>query len=129
WTPQDLNLYIVQRNIEFLLAALKIQGYQVIYINAANAVHYYNSHIASVFTLAHNNCKINIVISSSTTAISPIFHYHSTALMNFISHDSVFCAYPELTLHKHSYMDPFIIFSQALKCLTMEAFVKYHDRG
>ncbi|KAI6142506.1 hypothetical protein BKA82DRAFT_3963545, partial [Pisolithus tinctorius] len=56
-----------------------------------------NSHVASIFSLVCDQRKIDIIVSSSTTPISPIFQYHSMALMNFVTHDSVFCAYLHLT--------------------------------
>ncbi|KIK21720.1 hypothetical protein PISMIDRAFT_103556 [Pisolithus microcarpus 441] len=59
---------------------------------------YPHSHILTIFTLYRKTSKIDVIVSNSTTAISPIFQYHSTVLMNFITTHSVFCAYPQLTL-------------------------------
>ncbi|KIO12232.1 hypothetical protein M404DRAFT_40957, partial [Pisolithus tinctorius Marx 270] len=129
WTPHDLDLYTTQRNVDFLLCTLKLQGYHMIYVNTTNDVHYYNSLVATVFTITREECKIDIIVSTSLTAVSPIFRYHSTALMNFISHDCIFCTYPKLTLKQCSFVNPFVIFSQALKRSTLEALLKYHDRG
>ncbi|KAI6148021.1 hypothetical protein BKA82DRAFT_103094, partial [Pisolithus tinctorius] len=108
WAPHDLDLYTTQRNVNFLLCTLKLQDYHMIYVNTVNNIHYYNSHVVTVFTLTQEGCKINIIISASLTTISPIFHYHSMVLMHFISHNCVFCAYPELTLHQHSFINPFM---------------------
>ncbi|KIO14866.1 hypothetical protein M404DRAFT_117251, partial [Pisolithus tinctorius Marx 270] len=47
-------------------------------------------------------CVINVIVSSTVAAMSPIFEFHSTAVMNFIAADHIFCAYPTLTLHKMS---------------------------
>ncbi|EGN93335.1 hypothetical protein SERLA73DRAFT_156308 [Serpula lacrymans var. lacrymans S7.3] len=41
--------------------------------------------------------NIDVVVSSTSMSISPIFHFHSTAVMNFISGDGFFSAYPKLT--------------------------------
>ncbi|KAI6141999.1 hypothetical protein BKA82DRAFT_162691, partial [Pisolithus tinctorius] len=61
--------------------------------------------------------------------ISAIFQYHSTVLMNFVTDDSVFCAYPELTFELRSLVNPFVIFGQPLNRGTLEAVLKYCDRG
>ncbi|KIO00335.1 hypothetical protein M404DRAFT_54193, partial [Pisolithus tinctorius Marx 270] len=45
---------------------------------------------------------IDVIMSSTVAAMSPIFEFHSTAVMNFIVANHVFCAYPTLTLHKMS---------------------------
>ncbi|KIO11376.1 hypothetical protein M404DRAFT_842832 [Pisolithus tinctorius Marx 270] len=129
WSPHDLDVYTIPKNIEFLLTEVKLRGYQIISVKTGNDVRYYNSHIASIFTLVRNRRKIDIMVSASPTPISPIFQYHSTVLMNFITHDTVFCAYPHLTFQRQSLVNPFVIFAQALKRSMMEALVKYHDRG
>ncbi|KIO08143.1 hypothetical protein M404DRAFT_108858, partial [Pisolithus tinctorius Marx 270] len=42
---------------------------------------------------------IDVIISKTTSALSPIFQFHSTAVMNFFTANSLFCTYPLLTLH------------------------------
>ncbi|KAI6142475.1 hypothetical protein BKA82DRAFT_3940937, partial [Pisolithus tinctorius] len=105
WSPHDVDVYATHKNVDFLIAGIKLQGYQIIHVTTGNDLRYSNSHVASIFSFVCDQCKINIIVSSSTTPISPIFQYHSTALMNFITHDSVFCAYPHLTLHQQLLVD------------------------
>ncbi|KIN98976.1 hypothetical protein M404DRAFT_92790, partial [Pisolithus tinctorius Marx 270] len=45
---------------------------------------------------------IDIIVSKTTSALSPIFQFHSTAIMNFFSANSLFCAYPSLTQCHHT---------------------------
>ncbi|KIO03638.1 hypothetical protein M404DRAFT_145026, partial [Pisolithus tinctorius Marx 270] len=115
WSPHDLDIYTTEKTTHFLLVGLKLQGYQMININTEDEIQNYCLHIIAIFTLVHNKHKVDVFISSSTTPISPVFWYHSTALMNFITHNSIFCAYPHLTLKGLSLVNPFMIFSQPLK--------------
>ncbi|KIO04586.1 hypothetical protein M404DRAFT_93872, partial [Pisolithus tinctorius Marx 270] len=49
--------------------------------------------------LFSNNWQlIDVIVSSTVTAVLPIFKFHSTAVMNFITMDNIFCAYLSLTL-------------------------------
>ncbi|KAI5984047.1 hypothetical protein EDD15DRAFT_1810754 [Pisolithus albus] len=90
---------------------------------------YPSSHIYSVRTLDRNTTQIDVIVSNSTTAISPIFQFHSTILMNFVTAHSVFCACPDLRLRELSVIDPFIIYSQPLQQSTLVALVKYAKRN
>ncbi|KAI6140466.1 hypothetical protein BKA82DRAFT_133419 [Pisolithus tinctorius] len=55
------------------------------------------SSICSVVLFANGQCLIDVIISSTVAAMSPIFKFHSTVVMNFIAADHIFCAYPTLT--------------------------------
>ncbi|KIK22943.1 hypothetical protein PISMIDRAFT_47531, partial [Pisolithus microcarpus 441] len=57
---------------------------------------YANSKVASVIVISNGHTKIDIIISQTSAAISPIFQFHSTAVMNFVSADTIFCCYPNL---------------------------------
>ncbi|KAJ7202999.1 hypothetical protein C8J57DRAFT_1038179, partial [Mycena rebaudengoi] len=72
---------------------------------------------------------LNVVTCIGETAIMPVFYFHSTVVMNFISGGGLFCAYPALTTDHVSiptagYYDPGINRSQMDAC-----FEKYTDRG
>ncbi|KAI5984492.1 hypothetical protein EDD15DRAFT_2125330, partial [Pisolithus albus] len=85
--------------------------------------------IQSVFILRRRTSKIDVVISKTSIAISPIFQYHSAVLFNFLTADAVFCAHPELMLRRESLANPFAVYGQALKCSTLQALLKYHHQG
>ncbi|KIO10314.1 hypothetical protein M404DRAFT_92271, partial [Pisolithus tinctorius Marx 270] len=62
--------------------------------------------IASVITWAKGNHHIDIIVSNTDVVVSPIFQFHSTVVMNFVSADHIFCAYPTLTLWGLSILNP-----------------------
>ncbi|KAI6021764.1 hypothetical protein BKA83DRAFT_121964 [Pisolithus microcarpus] len=51
-----------------------------------------------VVVLCKGQTKIDVVISRTSTVLSPTFQFHSTAVMNFVSTDTIFCSCPRLTL-------------------------------
>ncbi|KAI6029122.1 hypothetical protein BKA83DRAFT_4047502, partial [Pisolithus microcarpus] len=78
--------------------------------------------------LTRTSSKIDVIVSTNSSPISPIFQFHSTALINFITSTSIFCAYPQLTLQQLSLVNPFVVYGQALKRSTLMALLKYNDR-
>jgi hypothetical protein len=60
-----------------------------------------------IFTFFHKTqgYKINLIQSSAESALATIFLFHSTVVMNWVSHCAVSCAYPKLTLaYKGTYI-------------------------
>ncbi|KIM69882.1 hypothetical protein SCLCIDRAFT_89022, partial [Scleroderma citrinum Foug A] len=51
-------------------------------------------------------CKFDVVISKRVMAAAPIFQFHTTVVMNFISPGRYFCAYPALTFCGLSMVNP-----------------------
>ncbi|KAI6024756.1 hypothetical protein BKA83DRAFT_68350, partial [Pisolithus microcarpus] len=74
------------------------EGYNPVSKEPQDNSTYRNLDVASVIVISNGHSKIAIIISCTSVAISPIFQFHSTAVMNFISTDAVFCCYPNLTL-------------------------------
>lgn len=129
WTPHDLDIYVSEKDALPLLRKLSIYGYCITAKRDSNEDPYPYSSIQTMFVLRRGTSKIDVVTSKTSAAISPIFQYHSTILFNFLTADSVFCAYPELTLRRESLINPFAVYGQALKRSTLQALLKYHSRG
>ncbi|KIN97310.1 hypothetical protein M404DRAFT_160711, partial [Pisolithus tinctorius Marx 270] len=72
---------------------------------------------------------IDVIVSRTSTAISPLFQFHSTAVMNFISADSIFCAYPNLTFHRRALINSLPVYNGSIGFKTMAALQKYASRG
>ncbi|KAF8432548.1 hypothetical protein L210DRAFT_3321763, partial [Boletus edulis BED1] len=53
--------------------------------------------IRTVQSFYRGGHKVDLIKSKIDSALSPIFKFHSTTLMNYISADSIFSAYPSLT--------------------------------
>ncbi|KAI5999554.1 hypothetical protein EDD15DRAFT_2146855, partial [Pisolithus albus] len=128
WKPDDLDIYVCEREAPQLLNTLLAKGYRLISQTAKNGAQYPPSHVHSIRTLRRHTTQIDVIVSNSTTAISPIFEFHSTILMNFVTAHSVFCAYPHLTLRELSIINPFVAYRQPLQRSTLAALVKYTKR-
>ncbi|KIK18502.1 hypothetical protein PISMIDRAFT_50173, partial [Pisolithus microcarpus 441] len=98
WTPTDLDIYVLHREAERLLDHLTDQGYAVIAELPVKKVGYTYSHVSRLVVLTNGKNSVDVVVSKTSTTLSPIFQFHSTAVMNFISADTIFSGYPTLTL-------------------------------
>ncbi|KAI6008657.1 hypothetical protein BKA83DRAFT_4029724, partial [Pisolithus microcarpus] len=54
--------------------------------------------VSRLVVLTNGKNSVDVVVSKTSTTLSPIFPFHSTAVMNFISADTIFSGYPTLTL-------------------------------
>ncbi|KAI6094778.1 hypothetical protein EDD17DRAFT_1497039 [Pisolithus thermaeus] len=97
WMPGDLDLYVPQIMSMLMLSHLMAQDFQLVTEGDDNEP-YTPSNEVHVVHLTNGKCRIDIVVSGMASALSPIFHFHSTAVMNFMSTNTVFCCYPRLTL-------------------------------
>ncbi|KAI6120915.1 hypothetical protein EDD16DRAFT_1444366, partial [Pisolithus croceorrhizus] len=97
WTPSDLDLYVPQITSVLMLSRLMAQDYRLM-TEGDDDEPYTPSDEVHVVHLTNGLRRIDVVVSGTASALSPIFHFHSTAVMNFVSADTVFCCYPRLTL-------------------------------
>ncbi|KAI5997055.1 hypothetical protein EDD15DRAFT_2163016 [Pisolithus albus] len=129
WTPHDLDIYICEKEAQPLLLTLLAHGYTFTSPSFTANAPYSSSHVHSVYVLHRNSSKIDVIISNSISAVSPIFQFHSTILMNFVTAHSVYCAYPDLTLRQLSLVNPYVIYEQPLQRSTVHALLKYSERN
>jgi len=129
WIPNDLDIYVSQDNLHLLLAALSIEGYGEVQSSPVRVKSYLWPHFHSTVTLTRAEQTIDVVVSTTSTGIFPIFHFHSTLLMNFVTHDSICCTYPHLTLRGLSLIHPFSAHNTILNRASIDALLKYHHRG
>ncbi|KAI6157967.1 hypothetical protein BKA82DRAFT_21971 [Pisolithus tinctorius] len=94
WVPADLDIYVSCRHMACLSVLLEHNGYLIMNQRAVDAGPYGSSSIRSVILFANGWRTIDVIVSSTVAAMSPIFEFHSTAVMNFIAADHIFCAYP-----------------------------------
>ncbi|KAI6146041.1 hypothetical protein BKA82DRAFT_35380 [Pisolithus tinctorius] len=129
WSPSDLDIYVSCRYLACISVLLEHEGYEVVQQQSIDGGPYDSSSIRSVVSFS-NTCQcINVIVSTMAAAVSPIFEFHSTAVMNFIMADSVFCAYPALTLRLMSMVNPGPIYFGPWGVKTMQALIKYGARG
>ncbi|KIO04253.1 hypothetical protein M404DRAFT_110876, partial [Pisolithus tinctorius Marx 270] len=102
WELSDLDIYVPCHNQAQLYNLLCKHNYIIVCNGRINVQNYPPSTIYTVTTFGNGQKLIDIVVSRNTSTLSPIFQFNSTAMMNFFTADSLYCAYPSLTLHHHA---------------------------
>ncbi|KAI6046726.1 hypothetical protein EDC04DRAFT_2557660 [Pisolithus marmoratus] len=98
WMPADLDLYVLKNHSELMLRHLTVEGYAAVPEGEDNQMTYTSTDKGHIVHLTKGKCRIDVVILETVCVLSPIFQFHSTAVMNFVSTDTIFCTYPRLTL-------------------------------
>ncbi|KAI5982957.1 hypothetical protein EDD15DRAFT_2110694, partial [Pisolithus albus] len=98
WIPRDLDLYVPEATSGRLLSQLALEGYTSAGDVDLTMPGYPHGQASRQVVLTKGAKAIDIIVSSTCSAIGPILQFHSTAVMNFISADTIFSCYPSLTL-------------------------------
>lgn len=129
YTPHDIDIYVPQDQEETVLHFLEAHfGYKLRFSCLMN---YYAPQIDRVVWLdGPNGGIVNVIISSSTSALLPIFSFHSTMVMNFISSTGIYSAYNHLT-RSFQYIpnNPILFKNQTSREVMTRCLEKYHARG
>ncbi|KIO05543.1 hypothetical protein M404DRAFT_48006, partial [Pisolithus tinctorius Marx 270] len=102
WESSDLDIYVPRHNQAQLYNLLRKHNYIIVCNGRINVQNYPPSTIYTVTTFGNGQKLIDVVVSRNTSALSPIFQFNSTAVMNFFTADSLYCTYPSLTLRHHA---------------------------
>ena len=129
WTPTDLDLYMPRANAQLLVSLLADHGYQVVHHGEVDNSPYTHSNIHTMLSLSNGVHKIDIVISKRVAAAAPIFQFHSTIVMNFVSPSRYFCAYPALTFRGLSMVNPGPLYVGRHRRNVFSVIAKYQDCG
>ena len=129
WTPNDLDLYVPHRYMKKFTARLHHFGYQPLARNPRNHSNYSSSHILNIHKFLRGDITIDVIESRTDASFSPIFQFHSTALMNFIGADTIFSAYPDLTMNYKSLLNPYSIYRHTYTRNKLAHLEKYRLRG
>ena len=127
WKPKDLDLYVPHRYMKTLTMRLQNLGYQQLPPNTESS--YSSPHILAVHKFVLRENIIDVIESSTDASFSPIFLFDSTAVMNFISADEIFSAYPNLTLKYKSLLNPHSLYNNRYSRTKLSHLQKYLDRG
>lgn len=136
WSPRDLDIFTPRCQGKFIVALFIMEGYTVLRRIVSNHPHRVTSGIMSVTTLTRDNRFIDVVEASTRSPIFTISRFHLTALMNFISADGFFSAYPRLTESHvavangvYRTMSTMPSVSSAANEKLLACFLKYMTRG
>ncbi|KAH7906694.1 hypothetical protein BJ138DRAFT_1015808 [Hygrophoropsis aurantiaca] len=97
WTPMDLGLCVTEEHLHSVIGYLEKEGYIVSSPGDAQRSYSPRSVVKDIVFLERADQNINIVISNRPASIIPVFQLHSTLVMNYLTADIFFCAYPCLT--------------------------------
>ncbi|KIO01175.1 hypothetical protein M404DRAFT_116015, partial [Pisolithus tinctorius Marx 270] len=125
WTPSDIDIYMPLCQMCYLSMKLECEGYNIIHKSCIEASPYNMSAIHSILTFSNGTHHIDVIVSRTLTAISLLFQFCSTAVMNFISADSIFGTYPNLTFHHCTLINSLPIYNGSISFKTMAALQKY----
>jgi len=130
WFLKDLDIYVPNHRVKHVVKRLRAHGYIPIRaVRKASSRSSYDQPIVSVTTLTNGDRSIDVVESTMRSSISPIFQFHLTAVMNYISSTGFFSAYPTLmsaqrSLYNHVHYKGNTPTQALLSCYT-----KYRMRG
>ncbi|KAI6142226.1 hypothetical protein BKA82DRAFT_3958195, partial [Pisolithus tinctorius] len=129
WSSSDLDIYVPYNSQPQLYNLLCKHQYNIVHKGRTNHNDYSPSTIFTVTTFRNGQRHIDIIVSKTSSALSPIFQFHSTAIMNFFMADSLFCVYPSLTLHHCALINTASLCSCTFTPSHMLALFKYKSHG
>lgn len=128
WTfePGDLDLYVPKSQADYALRV--IQDMFDFRQSKSLGPYLQGPSIDRIIWLEKGPIKLNLIVSSSDSAIEPIFHFHSTLVMNFISSLGIFCAYPDLTFKRRGVVNMGRREYRVADLATIDCIRKYQQR-
>ncbi|KIO08655.1 hypothetical protein M404DRAFT_68309, partial [Pisolithus tinctorius Marx 270] len=105
WHPSNLDIYVPFRLRSLIACLLDAQGYRLQLPVSDDVAEYAGTSIHSVLAFSKGCYKIDVIVSVNAASITPVFQFHTTAVMNFVTADRIFCAYPALTLRARSHVN------------------------
>ncbi|KAG6371570.1 hypothetical protein JVT61DRAFT_9277 [Boletus reticuloceps] len=130
WTPEDMDVYVPRGRMGQVINLLRALGYIPIRaVSKANSYHPYDQPIRRVTTLTNGVRSIDVVESSTRSSLSPIFQFHTTAVMNYISLNGFFCAYPTLTSQRRALVNHVRLNDNSPTDKLVTCYSKYICRG
>ena len=111
WSPRDMDVYEPKTGrggSGVLKYLLEVEGYKEHNVRERSLREQYDAWrgIRQVKNVVRDGIRVDVVTSSSSSAISPIFYFHSTPVINWISPEGLFSAYPKLTCTWRGLLNP-----------------------
>ena len=140
WKPHDMDIYKPQFGQNHESGVLKYlqeaEGFMVVKTNTLTLREQYDtpSSISGIKSVVRGDLRVDVVTSSGSSAIAPIFKFHSTPVFNWISPQGFFSAYPSLTCIRRGLLNPMALsrgrFVPDLpSTATRSSLDKYCERG
>ena len=125
WMPNDMDLYSPASGYCRMKDWLLQEGFSVVWGRKQETSGYHHSEISMMVKFTNGHWNVDVVLSKTEAALAPVFKFHSTAVMNFVGGNVIFCAYPQLTFQYHARVNPAVAYSGNMGMDTMDALRKY----
>ncbi|KAG9310597.1 hypothetical protein JVU11DRAFT_9160 [Chiua virens] len=127
WVPRDMDLYVCHTQLITVLDFMFSQGFRV------HATHrhdhdYSNNAIDQIVRISNGTVDLDVVSSRSDSSIAPLFQFHSSLVMNYLSADTVFSAYPSLIARNVGFSNPMVEQEARYTFAIMDAYAKWGVR-
>ncbi|KAH7907428.1 hypothetical protein BJ138DRAFT_1014513 [Hygrophoropsis aurantiaca] len=131
WEAKDLDLFIPRHHKEPIIAFLAREGYDVASVSADTYGDLEEQAINQITHLRNVEKTIDIIESSTASAIAPIFRFHSSLVMNFFNAQACFCAYPQMTTNHRALINcgRLADYRPGHRSRLMRCWKKYEERG
>jgi hypothetical protein len=90
---------------------------------------YNSSAIFRIHKLQRGEKQADIIVTHWKCALAPIFQFHSTAVMNYVTARSIACLYPRWTTKNKSFINPRMYLDNLTHLRTLHGLMKYRRRG
>ncbi|KAH9895266.1 hypothetical protein C8Q73DRAFT_623280, partial [Cubamyces lactineus] len=130
WMPNDMDVYVPMLRARRVAAYLVLaEGYHINeYRKSVYSVHLAGFSLA--IQLTKGNSKIDIVQSTTLSALHPIPYFWSTHVMNHLTADTFCVAYPHFTLAGRALLNPIVLIDDRYpNDRTLGMITKYQARG
>lgn len=130
WTCHDLDIYTPITHGLLMTNFLKLEGYRVLRTSKAQSS--YRPGNFDVTTMKKGNLSIDIVVVHGASFFTVISRFHLTCVMNFLSADGFFSAYPTLTASGYSIVSHLSFAEHGAltpRRPTVRSYRKYRERG
>ncbi|KAH7907239.1 hypothetical protein BJ138DRAFT_964440, partial [Hygrophoropsis aurantiaca] len=128
--PHDMDICVPILRKKRMITFLESISYYAVETGRPQTIHYCDpSAYHSVTTVCNGNKIINIITAQGHISSTPVFYCHLTAVMNLLSADGFFCAYPTLTGGRISLFNKIPYEKQRPSAAAARSWSKYMRQG
>ena len=99
WNPQDIDIYTTEQSFRKVLAHVLTDGYTIMVDTTTNPKYPGPTSIALVVTLSGPKwLNLDIIVRCTKCALTLIFKYYGSHVINCITHHGLYSSYPYHTL-------------------------------
>jgi hypothetical protein len=103
WKPGDLDLYAPRDRAQPIIDFLRKVGYTEVTTDPTVSSEYLiMGQLHSITKMKKGSAAIDVMESSTDSAIQPLTVFHVTAVMNYLTADSIMVLYPQLTFSNYA---------------------------